>query len=68
MTSSHPRPPWGLSLIGSLPSHMTFFFSIKNPRPILFSLPSQQAVKQANKQECQVNGISHFIPHLFQSK
>ena len=34
MTSSPPRPPWGLSLIGSLASHVTLCFSIKNHRPI----------------------------------
>ena len=31
---SPPKPPWGLSLIGSLPSHVTLSFSIKNHRPI----------------------------------
>ena len=33
-TPSPPKAPWGLSLIGSLPSHVTLYFSIKNePRP-----------------------------------
>ena len=33
-TPSPPRAPWGLSLIGSLASHGTLCFSIKNHRPI----------------------------------
>ena len=32
-TPSTPKASWGLSLIGSLPSHVTLCFSIKNQRP-----------------------------------
>ena len=57
------------ALVGSSPLPRDLWVSIKNRLHSPFSLPSQQAVKQAGNQASkQANGIvvSHFfIPHLF---
>ena len=50
-TPSPPKAPWGLSLIGSLASHVTLCFSIKNHRPIPFFTPMDDPVLSPEAQQ-----------------
>ena len=50
-TPSPPKPPWGLSLIGSLPSHVTSCFSIKNHCPISCFKPIDDPVLSPEAQQ-----------------
>ena len=59
------------ALVGSSPLPRDLWISIKNRLHSPFSLPSQQAVKQAGNQASKQHpriAVSHFIPHLFSKK